>query len=173
MSQPSEDKTFMSKRFMEETIAMCLGGRAAEYLIFKDVTNGATHDIMRATSMARDMVTKYGMSEVLGPIQFGNENDEVFLGRDFAQSRNYGEEVASTIDKEVERIINTAYSQALEILQRNMDTMHKTADLLMQKERITGDEFRKLFDTPLPPKDGYSETESEDLFSGSPLVDLT
>ena len=171
MSQPSEDKQFISKKYMEQAIAMKLGGRAAEYLIFKDVTNGATHDIMSATSVARDMVTKYGMSDVLGPIQFGNENDEVFIGRDLAQSRNYSEEVASKIDKEIERIVNTGYSQALEILQRHMETMHKAADLLIQKEKITGDEFRNLFDPPLPKKG--EKAEIDDIFSSdSPLVDL-
>ena len=172
MPQPSEDKTFKSKNYMEQEIVALMGGRAAEYLVLKDITTGASHDIMRATSIARDMVTKYGMSEVLGPIQFGNENDEVFLGRDFAQSRNYGEEVAAQIDKEIERFVNSGYSQALEILQRYMDTMHKAADLLMQKEKITGDEFRKLFDTPLPPK-GKSRELNEDYFTDSPLVDLT
>jgi len=127
---------------------------------------------MRATSIARDMVTKYGMSEVLGPIQFGNENEEVFIGRDLAQSRNYSEEVATQIDKEIERFVNSGYSQALEILQRYSDTMHKAAEVLIQKEKITGDEFRQLFDTPLPPKGG-KHVDIEDFLSDSPLVDLT
>ncbi|MCL2573533.1 MAG: ATP-dependent zinc metalloprotease FtsH [Defluviitaleaceae bacterium] len=173
MQQPSEDKTTHSKKFMEQTITSLMGGRAAEYLIFNDITTGASNDIMRATSIARDMVTKYGMSEVLGPIMFGNENDEVFLGRDFAQSRNYGEEVAAQIDKEIERFVNTGYSQALEILQRYMETMHKTADLLMQKEKITGDEFRNLFDPPLPKKGEDWNIDESNVFGESPLVDLT
>jgi len=171
MSQPSEDKQYRSKKELEQRIVAAMGGRAAEYLIIKDVTTGASHDIMVATSIARDMVTKYGMSEVLGPIQFGNENDEVFLGRDLAQSRNYGEEVAAQIDKEIERIVNTGYSQALEILQRHGDTMHKTVKMLMEKEKITGDEFRGLFDPPLPKK-GEVWTDDNDFLTDSPLVDL-
>jgi len=173
MPQPREDKMTLTKTRMEQEIVGLMGGRAAEYLVLKDITTGASSDIERATAIARGMVTKYGMSEVLGPIQFGNENEEIFLGRDLAQSRNYGEEVAATIDKEIERFVNTGYSQALEILQRHMDTMHKTVDLLIQKEKITGEEFRKLFDPPLPPKGDSPEIDSQDFFSGSPLVDLT
>jgi len=172
MPQPSEDKMTITKRRMEQEIVGLMGGRAAEYLVLKDITTGASNDIMRATSIARDMVTKYGMSEVLGPIMFGNENEEVFIGRDLAQSRNYSEEVATQIDKEIERLVNSGYSQALEILQRYMDTMHKTAETLISKEKITGDEFRKLFDPPLPKKGDILET-IDDYFSDSPLVDLT
>jgi len=172
MPQPSEDKQFKNKKYMEQEIVAFMGGRAAEYLVIKDITTGASNDIMRATSIARDMVTKYGMSEVLGPILFGNENEEVFIGRDLAQSRNYSEEVATTIDKEIERLVNSGYSQALEILQRYMDTMHKTAELLMQKEKITGDEFRKLFDPPLPPKGAKLDFDENSILGDSPLVDL-
>ena len=170
MPMPSEDKMYMSKKRMEQEIIGLMGGRAAEYLVLKDITTGASNDIERATAIARSMVTKYGMSDVLGPILFGNDNDEVFLGRDLAQSRNYGEEKAAIIDKEIERFVNSGYTQALEILQRYMDTMHKTADLLIQKEKITNSEFRNLFDPPLPEKG--KETKVDDIF-GSPLMDLT
>jgi cell division protease FtsH len=172
MPQPREDRMTLTKRRMEQEIVSFMGGRAAEYLVLKDITTGASNDIMRATAIARSMVTKYGMSEVLGPILFGNENEEVFLGRDLAQSRNYGEEVAAQIDKEIERFVNSGYSQALEILQRYMETLHKTAGVLIQKEKITGDEFRKLFDPPLPEK-GDSWEVDDDYFADSPLVDLT
>ena len=172
MPQPREDKMYLSKKRMEQEIVGLMGGRAAEYLVLKDITTGASNDIMRATAIARGMVTKYGMSEVLGPILFGNENEEVFLGRDLAQSRNYGEEVAAQIDKEIERFVNSGYSQALEILQRYMDTLHKTAELLIQKEKITNEEFRKLFDPPLPKKgDGWDVDDN--FLTDSPLVDLT
>jgi len=170
MAQPSEDKSTYSKKFMEQRIVSAMGGRAAEYLVFNDITTGASHDIMTATSIARDMVTKYGMSEVLGPIQFGNENEEVFIGRDLAQSRNYSEEVATTIDKEIERFVNSGYSQALDILKRYEGTMHKAAELLIKKEKITGDEFRELFDPPLPKKG--EKLAIDDYLTDSPLVDL-
>jgi cell division protease FtsH len=172
MPQPREDKMYLSKKRMEQEIVGLMGGRAAEYLVLKDITTGASNDIMRATAIARSMVTKYGMSEVLGPILFGNENEEVFLGRDLAQSRNYGEEVAAQIDKEIERFVNSGYSQALEILQRYMDTLHKTAEALIKKEKITGEEFRKLFDPPLPEKSDNWEVD-DNYFTDSPLVDLT
>ena len=130
-----------------------MGGRAAEYLVLKDITTGASNDIERATAIARGMVTKYGMSEALGPILFGSDSEEVFLGRDLTQSRNYGEAVASTIDKEIERFVSTGYAQALEILQKYDATLHKTAEVLMEREKITNEEFRALFDPPLPPKE--------------------
>ena len=125
----------MTKMMMEQEIISLLGGRAAEELVIKDITTGASNDIERATSMARDMVTKYGMSELLGPIQFGGDNDEVFIGRDWGHARNYGEGVAATIDQEVNRL-----------LQENMEMLHATAKLLVEKEKVTGDEFRSLFD---------------------------
>ncbi|MCL2415613.1 MAG: hypothetical protein FWD01_02265, partial [Defluviitaleaceae bacterium] len=174
MTQPSEDRMYMTKKRMEQEIVGLLGGRAAEYLILRDITTGASNDIERATAIARNMVTKYGMSEVIGPIQFGSDNDEVFLGRDLAQSRNYGEEVASVIDKEIERFVNSGYSQALDILGRYMDTLHKTARLLIEKEKITNDEFRSLFDVPPPKKEEAWEIDSPFSFDGSsPLMDLT
>ena len=127
-------------------IISLLGGRAAEELVIKDITTGASNDIERATSMARDMVTKYGMSELLGPIQFGGDNDEVFIGRDWGHARNYGEGVAATIDQEVNRIVTDAYREAKRLLQENMEMLHATAKLLVEKEKVTGDEFRSLFD---------------------------
>jgi len=142
---PTEDKSFLSKKFMEQSIVSLLGGRAAEELIMKDVTTGCSNDIERATAMARSMVTKYGMSDVLGPIQFGGENDEVFIGRDWGQTRNYGEDVASQIDSEIKKIVDASYQWAMDILNENVDVLHKASDLLIDKEKITGDEFRALF----------------------------
>ena len=146
MPLPGEDRMYMTKMMMEQEIISLLGGRAAEELVIKDITTGASNDIERATSMARDMVTKYGMSELLGPIQFGGDNDEVFIGRDWGHARNYGEGVAATIDQEVNRIVTDAYREAKRLLQENMEMLHATAKLLVEKEKVTGDEFRPLFD---------------------------
>ena len=146
MPLPGEDRMYMTKMMMEQEIISLLGGRAAEELVIKDITPGASNDIERATSMARDMVTKYGMSELLGPIQFGGDNDEVFIGRDWGHARNYGEGVAATIDQEVNRIVTDAYREAKRLLQENMEMLHATAKLLVEKEKVTGDEFRSLFD---------------------------
>ncbi|MCL2752816.1 MAG: AAA family ATPase, partial [Defluviitaleaceae bacterium] len=152
MPEPKDDRMYMSKVRMEQEIVAFMGGRAAEYLIIKDVTTGASNDIKRATAIARDMVTKFGMSDTLGPIAFYDENDEVFLGRDYVQSRNYGESVAAKIDAEIERIVGGAYEEAKEILTKYMDTMHKIADALIEKEKITAVELRAMFDPPLPKK---------------------
>ena len=146
MPLPGEDRMYMTKMMMEQEIISLLGGRAAEELVIKDITTGASNDIERATSMARDMVTKYGMSELLEPIQFGGDNDEVFIGRDWGHARNYGEGVAATIDQEVNRIVTDAYREAKRLLQENMEMLHATAKLLVEKEKVTGDEFRSLFD---------------------------
>ncbi len=146
MPLPGEDRMYMTKMMMKQEIISLLGGRAAEELVIKDITTGASNDIERATSMARDMVTKYGMSELLGPIQFGGDNDEVFIGRDWGHARNYGEGVAATIDQEVNRIVTDAYREAKRLLQENMEMLHATAKLLVEKEKVTGDEFRSLFD---------------------------
>ncbi|MCL2526902.1 MAG: ATP-dependent zinc metalloprotease FtsH [Defluviitaleaceae bacterium] len=145
MSLPSEDKAYHSKRFMEQGIVSLLGGRVAEALVLGDITSGAANDIERATGMARNMVVKFGMSETLGPIQFGNDNEEVFIGRDLAHSRNYSEEVASQIDNEIKRIVTTAYNEAMTIIQTHSDVLHKIVELLMEKERVSGEEVRKLF----------------------------
>lgn len=146
MPLPGEDKMYMTKLYMEQEIVSLLGGRAAEALVIKDVTTGASNDIERATAMARGMVTRYGMSEILGPIQFGEDSNEVFIGRDWGHTRNYGEAVATTIDEEVKRIVMGAYNEAIRILRENMEVLHASAKLLVEKEKVTGDEFRKLFD---------------------------
>ena len=155
MPLPGEDRTTLSKRYMEQQIVTLMGGRAAEMLVIKDITTGASNDIERATAMARDMVTKYGMSDTLGPIQFGRENEEVFIGRDYAQQRNYGEEIASLIDNEIKRIVDEGYAEAIRILETHMDVMHNIVELLMKKERVSGEEVRALFPYgTLPAKGG-------------------
>lgn len=146
MPLPGEDKMYMTKLQMEQEIISLLGGRAAEFIVLKDITTGASNDIERATTLARNMVTKYGMSDILGPIQFGDDNDEVFIGRDWGHTRNYGENVATMIDTEIRRIVETAYGEALRILKENMEVLHASAKLLAEKEKVTGEEFRTLFD---------------------------
>lgn len=145
MPLPDEDKNYRSKMQMEQELIGLLGGRAAEEVILKDVTTGASNDIERATAIARSMITKYGMSKELGPIQFGDEDQEVFIGRDMGHIKNYSERVASIIDKEIKRIIEYAYSEALRLVNENIDVLHKTAEALTDKEKLTGDEFRKIF----------------------------
>ncbi len=145
MYRPTEDKSFMSKSEMEESIVSLLGGRVAEQLILSDISTGASNDIERASKIAREMVTKYGMSEKVGAIMFGSGQEEVFLGRDFAQTKNYSEETAALIDEEVKRIIDKAYKTAEVILSGNIDKLHAVATKLLEKEKIDGEEFDQIF----------------------------
>ena len=145
MSISDEDSMYLTKSRMESEIVSLLGGRVAEELVLKDVTTGASNDIERATSLARSMVTKYGMSKRLGLIQFGEESDEVFLGKDIGHKRNYGEQVAGAIDEEIRAIIDAAHDRAVSILNEHMEILHQTASLLLEKEKITGEEFASLF----------------------------
>ena len=145
MPLPGEDRGYITKRYMEQTIVSMLGGRAAEAIVIEDITTGASDDIARATTIARNMVMKYGMSEALGPVQLGDDNEEIFIGRDLAHTRNYGEHVATMIDSEIKRIVENGYKEALRIINLHLDILHQIADLLLQKEKVTGDEIRKLF----------------------------
>ena len=145
MYKPDEDKNFMSKSEMEENIVSLLGGRVAESLVLNDISTGASNDIERASKIARDMVTKYGMSERIGTISFGSGQEEVFLGRDFAQTKNISDGTANLIDEEVKRIIDKAYNTAKEILSNNMDKLTAVAERLLEKEKIDGDEFEEIF----------------------------
>jgi len=144
MYRPNEDKSYHSKREMEEHIVSLLGGRVAEALVLGDISTGASNDIERATKIARGMVTKYGMSSLLGTIAFGSGNEEVFLGRDLAQAKDYSEETAAIIDAEVKRIIDTAYRRAEELLNANMEKLHAVANVLLEKEKIDGEEFSEI-----------------------------
>ena len=145
MYRPTEDKNFMSKTEMEETIVSLLGGRVAEKLILDDISTGASNDIERATKIARSMVTKYGMSDRLGTIMLGSGQEEVFLGRDFAQAKEYSEETAAIVDEEVKKIVDKGYNTALEILKANIDKLHAVAGVLLEKEKIDGEEFDEIF----------------------------
>ena len=145
MYRPTEDKSFMSKTEMEENIVSLLGGRVAEKLILDDISTGASNDIERATKIARSMVTKYGMSDRIGAMMLGSSQEEVFLGRDFAQGKEYSEETASLVDTETKRIIDKAYEQAINILNTHIDKLHAVAKVLLEKEKIEGEEFDEIF----------------------------
>ena len=145
MPLPEQDEMFNSKKKMLENIVVDLGGRVAEELIFHDITTGASQDIKQATQMARAMVTQYGMSEKVGMIQYGGDENEVFIGRDFGHTKNYADQTAALIDSEVKRIIDESYEKAKEILSQNEEVLHKCAALLIQKEKIGREEFEALF----------------------------
>lgn len=145
MPLPEKDEMFMTKGQMLQDIMVSLGGRIAEEIIFDDITTGASSDIKKATGVARKMVTRFGMSENIGVINYDEEGDEVFIGRDLAHARNHSEAVAGEIDKEVKNIIDDCYQKAKDIIMENEAILHSCADLLLKKERITRDEFEGLF----------------------------
>jgi cell division protease FtsH len=144
MSLPEHDKSYKSKTEFEEEIIVLLGGRVAEKLILNEISTGASSDIVRATQIARNMVTRYGFSEKLGPIVYGHENPEVFLGRDYSQGRNYSENVAAEIDAEIRAIVEFGYEKAKDILTINMAQLHVVANYLLEKEKVDGEDFVKL-----------------------------
>ncbi|MBD5113087.1 MAG: ATP-dependent zinc metalloprotease FtsH [Ruminococcaceae bacterium] len=149
MHLPEKDKSFVTKTQMEENIIVLLGGRVAEKLVLDDISTGASNDIERATGVARDMVTRYGFSEKLGPILYGTENHEVFLGRDYSQGRNYSENVASEIDAEIRELIETGYERAKDILTQHMDLLERCAQYLLNNEKIEGVDFYKLMNNEI------------------------
>ncbi len=146
MPLPDKDEMFVTKGQMLQDIMVSLGGRIAEELIFKDITTGASSDIKKATRAARDMVTKYGMSENIGVINYNSDDDEVFIGRDLAHAKSHSELVAGEIDKEVKGIIDDCYAKAKDIIVEHMDVLHSCAELLLEKEKIGREEFEALFD---------------------------
>ncbi|MGI5935066.1 MAG: ATP-dependent zinc metalloprotease FtsH [Lawsonibacter sp.] len=148
ISLPQEDRAYQSRRELEERIAVCLGGRVAEQLVLGDVSTGASSDIQKASSIARSMVTKFGMSDKLGAIAYGNESDEVFIGRTMAQARSYSEEVAGLIDEEVKAIVDQAYSRCEEILTRCRKELELTAQYLLAHETMSGETFARVFTDP-------------------------
>lgn len=144
MSLPEHDRSFRTKTQMEEEIIVLLGGRVAEKIVLDEISTGASNDIERATDLARSMITRYGFSEKLGPIVYGHDNSEVFLGRDYSQGRNYSENVAAEIDGEIRELIDTSYENAKQILLSHRDQLDKVAHYLMEHEKIDGDDFYKL-----------------------------
>lgn len=144
MSLPSEDRNYVTKRYMEEELCTLLGGRVAEKIVLGDISTGASNDIERATSIARNMVMRYGFSEKLGPMVYGSDENEIFLGRDISQGRHYSDEVASDIDAEIRLFIDNAYDRAMSILTEHRDKLDAVAAVLLEKEKVTGEEFKNI-----------------------------
>lgn len=144
LHMPTEDKSYASKHDMLNDLVVLLGGRVAESIALGDISTGASNDIERATKLARDMITKYGMSEVLGPISFSSGSDEIFLGKDYSHMKNYSENIASAIDKEVNSFINNAYDRTHTILSQNINKLNKIAEYLLVEEKIDGEKFLEL-----------------------------
>ena len=142
---PLEDRNYLTKKQLEDKLAILLGGRVTEALVLKDISTGAQNDIERATKLARSMVTHYGMSEILGPMTYGTDEEEVFVGRDLNRSRNYSEDVAAAIDREMRKIIDTAYHRAESLIKSNMEALNRIAEALLEKETIDAREFEALF----------------------------
>ena len=163
LSLPSEDRDSYSKKDMLNDIVHLMGGRVAEALVLGDISTGASNDIQRATKIARNMVTRYGMSEKLGPITFGDDNDEVFLGMQYSHVRNYSEDIAAEIDKEVNRIITEQYQRTEDILNEHMKELHLVAAALLEREKLDEEEFKTLMETgSLPPIEEEEEKAAAD-----------
>ena len=141
VSVPEKDTNHMSRGGMLDYIRMCLGGRAAEELIMDDITTGASEDIRQATSKARDMITRYGMSDRLGTVLYGSGHAEVFLGKDYGSGKDYSEQTAAAIDEEIQRLIKTSYEEAKQILSAHIDRLHFVAQYLLKHETMDGDQF--------------------------------
>ena len=148
MSLPAEDRSYRSRKEMDEDIVVLLGGRVAEALVLGDISTGASNDIERATKTARSMVTKYGMSESLGPICYGSDNNEVFIGRDMGHIKNYSEKVAAEIDEEIQSIVRRSYDKTESILKEHMDQLHEVAKYLFVNEKMSGEQFLEIMKKP-------------------------
>lgn len=163
MSLPEHDRSFRTKTQMEEEVIVLLGGRVAEKIVLDEISTGARNDIERATDLARSMITRYGFSEKLGPIVYGHDNSEVFLGRDYSQGRNYSENVAAEIDGEIRELIDTSYENAKQILLSHRDQLDKVAHYLMEHEKIDGEDFYKLMNgEPLDDNTAAPVSENSD-----------
>ena len=161
MPLPEEDQAYRTKKYMEEYIIVCLGGRVAEQLTMDDISTGAYGDIKQATQMARAMVTSYGMSEKIGPIDYGSDSGEIFLGRDFAAGKGYSEVKAAEIDDEIHRIIEEAYRSCKKLLSEHMDQMTRVAEYLIRNETMDGETFIKVYNGEVVP----DKVVGEDLMS--------
>ena len=150
MSLPVEDRNYVTKGYMEEELCTLLGGRVAEAIVLGDISTGASNDIERATRIARNMVTRYGFSEKLGPIVYGSDENEVFLGRDYGQNKHYSDDIASDIDSEIRRFVDEAYAKTESILREHRDKLDAVAAVLMEKEKVTGNEFEDIMNPPAP-----------------------
>ena len=159
MHMPTEDKSYASKHDMLNDLVVLLGGRVAEAIALGDISTGASNDIERATKLARDMVTKFGMSELLGPVSFSTGSDEIFLGRDYNHLQNYSESIASTIDNEINGLINNAYDRANTLLHEHTDKLNIIAQYLLENEKIDGEKFLELMNLETTAQNQNGELE--------------
>lgn len=162
MQLPSEDRSYKSRSEMLESLIVLLGGRVAEALVLGDISTGASNDIERATQTVRAMITKYGMTDELGPITYGSDNSEPFLGRDMGHVRDYSEETASEIDAVLRKMISKAYHQTEQVLKDHMSKLHEVAKQLFLNEKMSGEEFYAIMDAPAPaevPQEAGTTTE--------------
>ena len=166
MSLPEHDRSFVSKTQMEENIITLLGGRVSEKIILDDISTGASNDIERATKTARSMVTKYGFSKKLGPVVYGHDETEVFLGRDYSQGRNYSENIAAEIDAEIRDLIETGYEKAKDILEKHIEQLHTLAKFLMKHEKIDGPDFERLMKGEID-EENYEKKKDDNKLSDS------
>jgi cell division protease FtsH len=164
-----DEKHTYSKEYLEAMIAYAMGGRAAEKLVFNELTTGAGNDIERATQLARKMVCEWGMSEKLGPLTFGKKEEEIFLGREIAQHRDYSEQTAILIDEEVKKIVNSAMDKADTILRDHQPILHRLAENLLEREILDGDEIDKIIRGETLP--AYDKEEGENKENGTPPQD--
>ena len=160
--RPTEDKSYTSKNEMLDNLVSLLGGRVAEEIIIGDISSGASNDIQRATEIARNMITKYGMSEKMGPISFGGDNNEVFLGRDYNHVKNYSEKVAAQIDDEIERLITEAYGRTKAILTEHIDKLHALANALLSQDKVEQQQFLEIMGDAVPENESVEETVTEE-----------
>ena len=160
MHLPQEDLSYSTKKEMFESIVGLLGGRASEQLTLDDISTGASSDIQRATAIAKDMITKYGFSDTLGPILYGSDQQEVFLGRDFSTQNKWSEKTVSAIDDEIKGLVDKAYKLALEILTEHRDQLDAVAAYLLEHEKMTGEEFENLLNPKLPEETVEESTEA-------------
>lgn len=167
MSLPEHDRSFISKTWMEEEIITLLGGRVSEKIFLDDISTGASNDIERATKLARSMVTRYGFSEKLGPVVYGHDESEVFLGRDYSQGKNYSENIAAEIDAEIRELIETAYEKSKDILENHKDQVHLLSKYLMKHEKIDGPDFELLMKGELP----FDDSEQDGGSSFNPQTE--
>jgi cell division protease FtsH len=169
LALPTHDKYLVRRSELVDQLAMLLGGRTAEEIIFADPTTGAANDIEKATAIARKMVMEYGMSDILGPMQYGKPNGEVFLGRDYSRQQDYSDEVAANIDNEVRKMINAAHEEARLILEKHADAMQRMVDKLMEKETVDRHEVAELF-SDVPKWEHTSEGAMRLRYPENPVI---
>lgn len=167
MSLPAEDRSYDTKKGMQENIVTLLGGRIAEKLVLDDISTGASNDLERATKIAKAMVTRYGFSDRLGPIVYGQDESEVFLGRDLGHSRDYSETIAAQIDEEIRAVIDDAYDRCENILTKHMDQLHKVAEFLYEFEKINGADFERLMQGDFTVFDEHRRKKNAEKLSDS------